>query len=321
MASYTDLLPQLTANLGQTFKTFDPFSDGVGNTISDFYAARPDLFQGVDFNAQRQIGYSDNAENPQAYNYMDFGGANDLLRNYEVQRRGEAGMEDGRRDVVVDKRTGQIVYAGANPYSYDPAATTLKDAATFAALVAGGYGLAGLAGGAAAGAGAAAAGGEAAAGLSGLDAAMLDMGAGLSGGAGGSVVGGGAAAGGSMLGGALPELAMPAGNALGGGIGGAATGSTGGMFGGSMGGMLGTALDFAKANPKLVGGLLGGLLGGTGGSSGGSGYSYKGPMPTITRGNWQPSATPQLRQAAPQAVTMPTHGNQYSGLLRYLGGG
>jgi hypothetical protein len=124
-----------------------------------------------------------------------------------------------------------------------------------------------------------------------------------------------------MLGGALPELAVPAGNALGGGIGGAATGSTGGLFGGSMGGMLGTALDFAKANPKLVGGLLGGLLGGTGGGSSGSGYSYKGPMPTITRGNWQPSATPQLRQAAPQSVNMPTQGQQYSGLLRFMNGG
>lgn len=237
-----------------------------------------------------------------------------LLSGYQMNSVGAAGLEDGRAKAIV--KDGQTLFTG-DPYSYQPAKENLQTALTGMALIGGTAGLQGLLGNIGAGAGAAASGGAEA--LSGLDAAMLDAGAGLSGGAGGSVVGAGAA-GGSMLGGALPELAMPAGNALGGGIGGAATGSTGGLFGGSMGGMLGTALDFAKANPKLVGGLLGGLLGGTGGSSGGSGYSYNGPMPTITRGNWQPSATPQLRQAAPQAVTMPTQGNQYSGLLRYLGG-
>lgn len=85
-------------------------------------------------------------------------------------------------------------------------------------------------------------------------------------------------------------------------------------------GLLGKAWDFAKENPRLAGGLLGGLLGGSGGGSGG-GYSYNGPMPTISRQGWNPTAqanlmpTQSVVQGLPQA-----QGQQYSGLLRYLGG-
>jgi hypothetical protein len=63
-------------------------------------------------------------------------------------------------------------------------------------------------------------------------------------------------------------------------------------------------------------GALGSQLGGSGDSGG---YSYNGPMPTITRGGWSPNAQAGLMQV-PQygnGLLMPQSGN---GLLRYLGG-
>jgi hypothetical protein len=141
-----------------------------------------------------------------------------------------------------------------------------------------------------------------------------------------AALGGGGA--GSLLGGAMPTVTAPAGTGLGGGIGGAATGATTGTTSG-LGGLLGGAgstaggiLDWIKANPKLGGALLGGLLGGSGSSSGG-GYSYNGPMPTISRGGWKPQAQAQLMptQNVAPALNLQQPGMQRSGLLRYLNGG
>jgi hypothetical protein len=144
-----------------------------------------------------------------------------------------------------------------------------------------------------------------------------------------AALGGGGAAAGSLLGGAMPAVTAPAGGSLGGGIGGAATGATTGATSG-LGGLLGGAgstaggiLDWLKANPKLGGALLGGLLGGSGGGSSGGGYSYNGPMPTISRGGWKPQAQAQLMpvQNVAPALNLNQQGQQNSGLLRYLKGG
>jgi hypothetical protein len=85
-------------------------------------------------------------------------------------------------------------------------------------------------------------------------------------------------------------------------------------------GSLGTGLlDYIKANPKIVGGLLGAVGGATGGGgSGGEAEAYTGPMPTISRGGWQPRAQAQM-------MALPTFGQslnankgvQNSGLWRF----
>jgi len=81
-------------------------------------------------------------------------------------------------------------------------------------------------------------------------------------------------------------------------------------------------LDYAKANPKVIGGLLGSLAGATGGlSSGSSDAPYTGPMPTISRGGWQPRVQAQ-QMALPtfgQGLKT-TQGNANSGLWRFMGG-
>ena len=280
---YQSLLAQQTSNLGdRVFKEWGYNSDGIGNTMQDFYRARPDLFQGINF-APRRL--AEETETGSGANYWDFGKAgNDALSHYKVQRRGEDGMKDGRRDVVVDSRTGEIVYAGANPYTHDPAKTNLKDAATFAALALGGY-----------------------YGVNALG--------GMGGAAGGGAAGG--AAGGGMVNGAFlgegVASGIPAWDAA------AGMGGTG-LLGG-IGKAAGTALDFAKSNPRLVGGLLGGLTGAAGGGSDGGGYKYTGPMPTISREGWNPQANASLMQTQSVVNGLPqVQGNQYSGLLRYLGG-
>lgn len=164
-------------------------------------------------------------------------------------------------------------------------------------------------------------------GLTGVDAAMADLAAAAPMTPEAFAAGGAAAgtAGGSLLGGAMPEIAAPAGSALGGGIGGAATGATSGLGSllGNVGSTAGGILDWLKANPKLGGALLGGLLGGSGGGSSGGGYSYNGPMPTITRGGWKPQAQAQLRpvQNVAPMLNMNQQGQQNAGLLRYLNGG
>lgn len=113
------------------------------------------------------------------------------------------------------------------------------------------------------------------------------------------------AAGGSMAGGTVPAGY------------GTYTGATTGA-----GGLLSDAASWAAQNPKLVGAVVGGLAGsGGGGSSGGSGGGgSSGPAPTITRGQWSPSATPQYMQAPNFNWQAPTTGNANSGLWRFGGG-
>jgi hypothetical protein len=70
--------------------------------------------------------------------------------------------------------------------------------------------------------------------------------------------------------------------------------------------------DLAK-----VGGLLGAV--GAGGQQGRG--DYTGPMPTITRGNWSPTATPQYMDVAqPSLMPADIKKQANSGLWRYLGG-
>ena len=85
-------------------------------------------------------------------------------------------------------------------------------------------------------------------------------------------------------------------------------------------------VDWAKKNPgiaKLLFGATGAALGGTGGSSGG-GYSYSGPMPTISRQGWSPTAQQQTLIGGPSMGMLDVKpGEAMSGLWRYglLGGG
>lgn len=74
---------------------------------------------------------------------------------------------------------------------------------------------------------------------------------------------------------------------------------------------------------KLLFGATGAALGGTGGSSGG-GYSYSGPMPTISRQGWSPTAQQQTMLGGPSMGMLDVKpGEAMSGLWRYglLGGG
>jgi hypothetical protein len=80
----------------------------------------------------------------------------------------------------------------------------------------------------------------------------------------------------------------------------------------------GGLLDYLKTNPRLVAGLAGGLLGGAD-AGGGGGYSYSGPMPTITRGGWSPTATPTYSAPAPQPLLNTQPGQANSGLWRFMG--
>lgn len=108
---------------------------------------------------------------------------------------------------------------------------------------------------------------------------------------------------------AMSPMAVGAGSAAGGA-------AAGGLLGGlkTIGGK---GLEYALSNPKAAGAIVGGLLGGMGGSSGAEAYS--GPMPTITRGNWNANPQAQMMQRPQFNVTMPTQGNANSGLLRYTG--
>jgi hypothetical protein len=242
--TYEELLAQQTANLGdRVFKEWDYSADGIGNTMQDFYRARPDLFQGVNFDPRRLAQETETGSGP---NYWDFGQAgNQALSPYRVQRRGEAGMQDGRRDVVIDSRTGEVVYAGADPYSYDPAKTNLNDALEFGALVAGGYygvnALNGLTGAAAAG--------------TGVPFELGNMGA--------VGAGGGGAAGGSLLGGSLPTVGMGGIDAAAGLTGGGSLGSFGAGTAAAGGGMDLSFLNSLGGNSliNLGGNLLNGYFG------------------------------------------------------------
>jgi hypothetical protein len=72
----------------------------------------------------------------------------------------------------------------------------------------------------------------------------------------------------------------------------------------------------------LLFGGLGGLLTQIGGDDSGGSTPYTGPMPTITRGNWSPTATPTMmaKPEYPGLMALPTTGYENAGLLRYLKG-
>ena len=190
-------------------------------------------------------------------------------------------------------KDGQEV--AGNPYSYDePALFQGQDLLQAAAIVGGGaYGMNAMFGGLGA-AGAAGAAGGAAEGLgtlgtieagSGAVAALPTM---------------------AELGlGAMAAPTLPAVASIGGATGAAAAGGL---------------LDKLTSNPRLVAGLAGGLLGGAD-AGGGGGSSYSGPMPTITRGGWSPTATPTYTQPAPQPLLNTQPGQANSGLWRFMGSG
>ena len=83
--------------------------------------------------------------------------------------------------------------------------------------------------------------------------------------------------------------------------------------------------DFIKDNPKLIGAIGGGLLGGvTGSQEEEAPAPYTGPMPTITRGNWQASAASGYKPMAQQSYgggLLSTGGTPQaaSGMHRFMG--
>jgi hypothetical protein len=151
----------------------------------------------------------------------------------------------------------------------------------------------------------------------------------------GSAVGGGATTGTAGATGYAPATNAALAESAAGTAGyGASSAGAGGGAGQLSGGLLsgwdglkqagGSLLDYAAKNPKAVGGLIGAVAGGAeGGVSGGGdgGAAYSGPMPTISRGGWQP-------QAQAQQMAVPTFGANMnkapgaanSGLWRFLGG-
>jgi hypothetical protein len=82
------------------------------------------------------------------------------------------------------------------------------------------------------------------------------------------------------------------------------------------------AIEYAAKNPKIVGGLLGAAGGATEGGGGGGTEPYTGPMPTISRGGWQPRAQAQMMQLPTfgQGLNAQQQGNANSGLWRFMGG-
>lgn len=85
---------------------------------------------------------------------------------------------------------------------------------------------------------------------------------------------------------------------------------------------LGPAWEFVKDNPKLVGALAGGLLGGVGAQQGGEEPApYTGPMPTITRGGWQSSASgyKPMQQQSYGGGLLGGQSKPMGGIGRYMG--
>lgn len=88
--------------------------------------------------------------------------------------------------------------------------------------------------------------------------------------------------------------------------------------GGLLSGIGGKAVDLIKSNPKLLAQVAGGIIGA---ASGGDDDPYTGPMPTITRGGFQPQvqAMSMPVQDVSSLTTMPKKGQKNSGLWRFLG--
>lgn len=350
--------------VGRTFKTIADLGDSGGmfkagyqgyitpEYIQRMAAERPDLFQGISDPSSlvtANMVEGESGQTQQGYNFDPR--LQSILSQFQLQRKGAEGMEDGRTNALVGG-DGALAYAD-KPYSYDPAGDTMKsltEAAALAAAAFGGIGMmghgpmAGLFGGGGAagaelGANGAFLGEGVASGVGAWDTAAGGMGL-LNGGAAGaaSIMDGG-----GLLGQASSDAIASAGTLAPEGVGaliptGAELGAAGGgslLAGGALGGGMGSTalpwmdaikkaggglLDFAKANPKLAGAIAGGLFGGAGGGSGGSGGgapAYTGPMPTIERGNWSPTAKAQMMAVPQFGGQLPKTGNANSGLWRY----
>lgn len=240
----------------------------------------------------------------------------------------------GGADDMVQSRTftanpdGTVAWKGSwNTKQQESTMDQFKNAAMLAAAGVGGLGAmgfgpaAGLFGGTGAAAGGAGASGATNAAL--IDSALGTAGYGASSaGVGGAVAGAGAAAAdpisaylttgateGSTIGNAITGAGGASG-AVGSGTVASGLQGLGGLFGG--GNPLGT-LNTARQ----LGGLLGGALGGVAGGSGGE--TYNGPMPTITRGGWQSSVTPQYMSLMGDAAMPKKKGAANSGLWQFLG--
>jgi hypothetical protein len=346
--------------MAQTFKTASLAGYGAlgdnADVLRGFMAQSPELLAQIggqsaldQYIAQHQQALGWNSETNGDFQWNPQTQAIDqILSGYNMNSVGAAGLEDGRQKAIV--KDGQTLYTG-DPYSYQPAKENLQTALTGLALIGGTAGLQGLLGNI--GAGAAGGAGE----LAGWDAAMADLAAAAPM-TPEAFAAGGAAAGtageiGSIAGTSADKAALFGEAGYGSGMSGSATSAYDSILGltgskpianlagtvvnggsalsnllgstGSGGGSSAASglLGWLKANPKLGGALLGGLLGGSGGGSSGGGYSYNGPMPTISRGGWKPQAQAQLMQ--PQNVApmlnLNQQGQQNSGLLRYLNGG
>ena len=108
------------------------------------------------------------------------------------------------------------------------------------------------------------------------------------------------------------------------GYGASSAGAGGGA--GATGGLFGSLADSLKkiGVPNISAGdalKLGGLIGGAAGSAAGSSGEYKGPMPTIKRGDWKAQVAPQFAPQPSQGMLPVTEGYQNSGLWRFLQGG
>lgn len=299
--------------MAKTFKTaslaggYGAYGDNA-DVLRGFLAQNPELMQQIggesalnDYIKQNQQALFWNLETPGEFNFSQ--GAQDidkLLQGYQLNSIGYAGMDDGRQKAVV--KDGQILYTG-DPYSYKPAKENMETLIRGMAVIGGTAGLSSLMNGGMIGSSA----GTGAFDSAGWAGTGIDGATGVSGAAGGGLGATGAF-----------DSAGWAGTGIDG-----ATGMSGAAGGGLLNGIskaAGTVWDFAKANPKLAGALVGGLLGGSGGSSG-DGYKYTGPMPTITQGGWKPSVQPNLMQTQSVVQGLPQmQGNQYSGLLRFMGG-
>lgn len=312
--------------MARTFKTAT-LGGGFGalawnaDTLRGFANANPELLaqmggvKGLEnYIKQHQQATFHNSESGGEYQFSpETRAIDELLNGYQMNSVGAAGMEDGRRKEIV--KDGQSLYQG-EAYSYKPAQENLETLMRGGALLGGAY--------------AAFNPGGFLAGMSSAPPAAPSM-------AGASV-----ADGGWLLGSAFADVAAGAGTLAPEGVAaliptGAQLGAAGGgslLAGGMLGGGIGSAagaipgmdmmkkaggglLDFAKGNPKAAGAILGGLFGGAGGGSSGGAPAYTGPMPTIERGNWSPTAKAQMMAVPQFGGQMQKTGNANSGLWRY----
>lgn len=322
-----------TASLGYGFGALKNNAD----TLRGFVNSNPELLAQIggpkaldSYIKQQQQAMFHNPETGGDYQFSpETQNIDKLLQGYQMNSVGYDGMKNGRQKAIV--KDGETQFKG-DPYSYNAAKDNLETVLRGGALIAGTGALGAMAnpglmggfgGGAAGGAQGAAQGAGIMEGGGLINGAFANTAAGAGtlapGGVAGLIPTGaqlGAMGGGQMLAGA----AGAAGGLLGGGVG-AGAGGFGATLANGMKKAGGGLLNAAKNNPRLAGAALGGLLGGTGGGSGGSGGSggqaYNGPMPTIERGNWSPTAQAQMMEVPQFGGLLPKTGNANSGLWRY----